>query len=81
MRKGLNAALVRVVAVIAGLLLIGIILRLLLAILQPVLPDLLLHDVMASWNLLYSIVSPAMPPILAVGILCALCWIIVGKRG
>lgn len=80
MRQGLNAALVRVVAVIAGLLLVGIILRLILAILEPVLPAQFTRDLMAGWNLLYSIVSPAMPPILAVGILCGLCWVIVGKR-
>jgi hypothetical protein len=71
---------VRVAVVIGGLLLFGIVLRLLGAILQPVLPGSLLRDLNAGWQLLYGIVSPAMPAIAAVGILAAKCWAVLGWR-
>jgi hypothetical protein len=70
----------RVAAIIGGLLAIGIALRLIVAILQPVLPSQLMHDILAGWDLFYGIVSPAMVPIIAVGSLCAVGWIILGIR-
>ena len=79
-RQSLGPILGRVVTVIAVLLLTGLVLRLVVAILDPVLPDQFMGDVMSGWNMLYSMVSPAMPPIMAVAILCALCWVIAGKR-
>lgn len=67
-------------AVIAGLLLIGIILRLIVAILQPVLPPGFMGALTAGWNMLFGIVAPAMPAIMAVAILAAICWVVLGRR-
>lgn len=79
-RFNAHAILSRVIAVILAVLLIGIILQLIGAILNPVLPDQMMHDVTSGFDMLYGIVSPAMAPIMAIVILLALCWIIVGKR-
>ena len=80
MRHNLGSILGRVVAVIGILLLVGIVLRLIVAILAPVLPAQLSHDLVAGWDMLYGIVSPAMAPIMAVGILGAIVWVIIGRR-
>ncbi len=70
----------RVLAIIAGLLLVGIVLRLIVAVLSPVLPGALMRDLSAGWNLLYGMVSPAMPAAMAVLILAAVCFVIIGRR-
>ena len=80
MRHNLGSILGRVVAVIGMLLLVGIVLRLIVAILAPVLPAQFAHDLTGGWDMLYSIVSPAMAPIMAVGILGAIVWVIIGRR-
>lgn len=80
MPRSLGPILGRVVAVIAVLLLIGIVLRLIAAILQPMLPAALMRDLAAGWDMLYGIVSPAMGPIMAIGILCAAVWVVIGMR-
>jgi hypothetical protein len=69
-----------VLTVIATLLLVGIVLRLIVAVLAPVLPAQFTHDLTSGWNMLYGMVSPAMAPIMAVLILGALCWVIIGRR-
>jgi hypothetical protein len=79
-RQGLGAVLGRVAAVIGGLLLAGIILRLIVAVLAPVLPPGFMGALTAGWNMLFGIVSPAMGAIMAVVILAAICWVIVGRR-
>ena len=70
----------RVLAVIAGLLLFGIVLRLVGAVLSPVLPARLMRDLGAGVTFLYGIISPAMPAVMAVLILAAVFWILVGRR-
>lgn len=80
MRHGLGPVLVRIAAIITGLLLVGIVLRLMVAILSPVLPSQLSSDLVSGWNTLVSIVSPALAPIFAVAILAAIIWIIIGRR-
>lgn len=80
MRPNLGTLFGRVVAVIGGLLLAGIVLRLIVAVLQPVLPAKFAHDLAAGFNFLYAIVSPAIPAIGAVGILAALVWVIASRR-
>ena len=80
MGRGIGSILGRVVMVIAGLLLLGVILKLIVSVLAPVLPSQLSQGLVAGWNLLYALVSPAIPPIMAVGILCAICWIFIGLR-
>lgn len=81
MRRGINSILGRVVIVIAVLLLVGLVLRLVVGILQPVLPSRLLHDLGSGFDMLYGMVSPAMAAIMAVVILVALVWVITGRRG
>jgi hypothetical protein len=80
LKHGIGAILGRLAAIIAGLLLLGIVLKLLVAVLAPILPAQLAQGLVAGWNLLYSIVSPAIGPIMAVGILLAICWVVVGLR-
>lgn len=80
MRHSLGPMLGRVAGLIGGLLAIGIILRLFVAILEPVLPGQFMRDVLGGWELFYSILSRAMSPIIAVAILCALGWVILGGR-
>jgi hypothetical protein len=80
MRPNIGTIFGRVVAVVSGLLLAGIVLRLIVAILQPVLPARLSHDLAAGFDFLYAIVSPAIPAIGAVGILAALVWVIASRR-
>jgi hypothetical protein len=70
----------RVLAVIGGLLLIGIVLRLIVAILSPVLPEWFLAALTGGWWTLFGILSPAMAPIMALAILIAIVWVVVGKR-
>lgn len=70
----------RVAAIIGGLLGVGIVLRLIVAILQPVLPSGLMQSINAGWGMLYAIVAPALPPIIAVGILGAVWWAIASRH-
>jgi hypothetical protein len=79
MRPNLGTIFGRVAAVIGGLLLVGIVLRLIVSILAVVLPPELSHSLVAGWNMLYGIVSPAIAPIVAVGILAAIVWVFVGR--
>lgn len=67
-------------AVIGGLLLIGIVMRLIVAILSPVLPVWFMDSLTGGWSTLFGIVSPAMAPIMALAILIAIVWVVVGKR-
>jgi hypothetical protein len=68
----------RAAMVIGALLLFGIVLRLLTAILAPVLPPSLMQDIDAGWVLLHGLVAPAFPAIIAVAILGAIVWAIMG---
>jgi len=70
----------RVAAIIGGLLAVGIVLRLIVAILQPVLPSGLMQSINAGWGMLYAIVAPALAPIIAVGILGAAWWVIASRH-
>lgn len=70
----------RTIAVIASLLLVGLVLRLIVGVLSPVLPAQFNHDLAGGWNLLYGMVEPAMAPIAAVAILLALVWVVTGLR-
>jgi len=77
--RNVGSILSRVVGVVAGLLLAGIVLRLIAAILSPVLPDAFMRDLGAGWNMLYGIVSPVMAPLMAVLILLALSWVVLTR--
>jgi hypothetical protein len=80
MRNQVGLVAGRALAIIGGLLVVGVALRLIGAILAPVLPDGLMRDLRAGWNLLYGIVAPAMPPMLAVLMLVGICWMVVAIR-
>ncbi|MGB9050565.1 MAG: hypothetical protein WCC47_24915 [Pseudonocardiaceae bacterium] len=60
--------------------LVGIVLRLVGAILTPVLPPTLTQALGAGWQVLYNLVGPAVPAIMAMIILGSLIWIILGRR-
>lgn len=80
MKQGLGSIIGRIVAVVAGLLVLGIVLKLLMGILSPILPAGLMQIVSGGWNALFGIVSPALPAVAGVLILGALVWAFVGKR-
>ena len=73
-----HGPIARLVMVIAGLLVLGIVLKLLMTILEPILPATLLGDLEAGWQILRGIVAPAMPAVFAAAILGALCWAVMG---
>lgn len=70
----------RILTVLGIIVLTGIVLRLLVAILQPVLPASLMNGLAAGWATLAAIISPAIGPIMRIAILAAICWVIVGRR-
>jgi hypothetical protein len=80
MRNGIGPMLGRIFGVIAGLMLLGIMLRLATALLNPVLPAPLMQMLNSGWQLLFSLVGGAWTPIAAVFIICALCWVVLGRR-
>jgi len=80
MRQSLGQTVGRVLAVLGGLVLVGIVLRLIVAILQPVLPEWFMTSLSGGWSTLFGILSPALAPIFALLILVAGVWIIAGKR-
>jgi hypothetical protein len=67
----------RIIAVVGGVVLVGLALRLLGNILKPVLPGTLMQALSDGWNLLYGMVSPSVAAIAAAGILVALCWVVL----
>lgn len=79
-RSALWPLLARITAVIAAVALVGIVLRLVGAILTPVLPPTLTQALGAGWQVLYNLVGPAVPAIMAMIILGSLIWIILGRR-
>lgn len=80
MRHNFGPILGRVATVIALLLALGIAFRLLAAILTPVLPSPVANALSAGWGLFYSVVQPAIPAVVAVGVLCAIGWVVIGSR-
>jgi len=80
MRNGIGPILGRIFGVVAGLMLLGIMLRLLTALLEPVLPAGLMQILTSGWQLLFGLVGGAWAPIAAVFIVCALCWVVLGRR-
>jgi hypothetical protein len=70
----------RTLGVLSGLLMAGIVIRLVDAVLRPVLPDFLMNGLDAGWATLIGILRPALGPIMAVLILAGLCWIVASRR-
>lgn len=80
MHRGLTSILGRFIAAIGIILLVGVVLRLIVGILEPVLPAGFMHDLSSGWGLLYSILSPALAPIYALLIVAGFIWVAIGKR-
>ncbi|MFI0406006.1 hypothetical protein [Actinomadura sp. 3N508] len=68
------------VAVVAGLALVGIVLRLIGGILSPVLPPEFMQGFRSGWHLLYSTAGPAIPAAMAIAILLAILFVVIGRR-
>ncbi|WP_326946672.1 hypothetical protein OG439_46325 [Amycolatopsis sp. NBC_01307] len=80
MKHGSGSVVGRLVAIVAGLVAAGLFLKLLAALLQPVLPPSLWQAVSGGFDLLLSLVGPALIPIAAAVILGGLVWVFVGRR-
>lgn len=80
MRVSWSQILGRVLAIVGGLLLAGVVIQLVVAALRPVLPAVVMKDITAGWNMLYSTVRPAAAPIFALLILGAVIYIALGRR-
>jgi len=70
----------RVLSVIAGLALVGIVLKLVGAILSPILPAQFKAALSEGLAWLFAQVGPAVPAIGALAVLALLLWIITGRR-
>lgn len=80
MRPVLVTVVARLLAILAGLLIVGIVVRLLGAVLRPVLPPELMTALDAGWDTLLALLAPAFGPIMAILILAALVWIAASRR-
>lgn len=80
MRPEMLTFLGRALTVLGGLLLVGIVIRLIIAVLEPTLPTFLMAGLGRGWITLYEILAPAAGPLMALVILTALCWVILGRR-
>ncbi|WP_329067779.1 hypothetical protein [Amycolatopsis sp. NBC_01480] len=80
MKQGSGSIIGRVVGIVAGLLVLGLFLRLIAGILTPVLPAALWQAISAGWDNLFGMVSPALPAIGAAVVLGGICWVVVGRR-
>ena len=79
MRNGIGPILGRIFGVVASLLLLGIMLRLVTALLAPVLPA-QLTDADEAGSCCSACLGGTWAPIAAVLIVCALCWVVLGRR-
>jgi hypothetical protein len=79
MHRGPGPVLVRIAGIVGGLLVAGLLLRLIVAMLSPILPRQLSQGLVAGWDLLYGMVLPAAAPIFAVLIVALIIWAIVGR--
>ncbi|GAA2736061.1 hypothetical protein [Actinocorallia aurantiaca] len=80
MRGSSSGLLTRTITAIAGLVLVGIVIKLVGSILTPLLPPVFLAALTDSWAYLYALVSPAIGPLGAATILALLIWILVSGR-
>jgi hypothetical protein len=71
----------RAALVVGALLVCGIAVKLLSAILSPVLPAGFMTDLRAGWQMFYAQIAPAVPAIIAEAILAAICWVLAAWWG
>jgi hypothetical protein len=79
-RSRLPLILGRLVAILAGILLFGIFLRLLLLVFSAILPAGLMQVLTAGWNSLWFIVGPAVGPLAGLVILGAIVMVFISRR-
>jgi hypothetical protein len=80
MHSGFRTILGRVVTIFAVLLGTGIVLRLLMLVLNPILPSGLMQILTTGWTVLFSLVQPALGPLVAIAILGAIAWVFIGRH-
>jgi len=80
MRPMLVTIIGRCLGVLAGLLLVGIVMRLTELVLRPVLPPVLMNALDQGWSTLITILSPVLGPIAAILILAGLGWAVASRR-
>lgn len=80
MRSGIGPIIGRIAAIITGLLVIGIVIKLALAALLPVMPEWFGGAVAAGWVMLMDQFIPVIAPLMALLILGTVIWLITGRR-
>lgn len=71
----------RVLALVAVVLLVGVVGRLVLAIIQATLPPQLAGGVGQGWSTLLGIIAPGLGATMALVIVVVVVWVVVGHRG
>lgn len=80
MRPVLVSIIGRCLGILAGLVLVGVVMRLTELVLRPVLPPWLMNALDQGWDTLMRILSPALGPTAAILILAGLCWVVASRR-
>lgn len=80
MRPDLLAMLGRVLAIVGVVLLIGVVGRLVLAVIQATLPPQLAAGIGQGWSTLIGIITPALGAIMGLVIVVVVVWIFLGRR-
>jgi hypothetical protein len=68
--------LMRLLALLAGCCLVAVLFRLIGAILSSVMPPPLLAVLVDGWNEFWTVISPAVAPLAAIGIVIAIVWLV-----
>lgn len=71
--------LARILTILATLIFLGLLLKLIGAVLQPVLPSGFLKGLTDGFDLLYAMASPAIAPAVAILLLGAVVWTLIGR--
>lgn len=79
MRFSVGAIVGRIVVGLALVLLAAIVMRLVAAMLGPMLPPRFISGVEAGWDLLASAISPGIAGLMALAIVAAAWWVIAGR--
>jgi hypothetical protein len=80
MQLGTLSILGRVLTVLGGLVLLGVVIRLAVAVLEATLPPVLMNGLTAGFTTLLGILNPALGSLMALFIVVGLCYIAMGWR-
>jgi hypothetical protein len=72
--------LVKVIGIVAFLVGVGLLVKIIAAILTPILPPTFTATIAAGWGNLYSLVGPSIAPIAALAIVALIAFTFIGKR-